>query len=88
MATRTRSITNQRDHGDTQVTKAHHLRDSNPPPGTTAKKLIPKCRERIIDKEKPNNLPSKYIGGVYMGSLEDAKDDTDKKLEEMLRRCE
>ena len=87
-ATRTRSITCQRNDGDTEVTKAHHLRDSNPPPGTTAKKLIPKCRERIIDKEKPNTLQSKYIGGVYMGSLEDAKDDTDKKLEEMLKRCE
>ena len=87
-ATRTRSITCQRNDGDTEVTKAHHLRDSNPPPGTTAKKLIPKCREKIIDKEKPNTLQSKYIGGVYMGSLEDAKDDTDKKLEEMLKRCE
>ena len=78
-------ISTQQNH---EFTMAHHNTAPNPSPSTTQEGLIPKRRERIIDKGEPKKLSIKFNGDVYMGRLENAKYDTDKKLEEMQRRCE
>ena len=87
-AIRTTPIASQQNHQYTEVTTAHHHRDSSLSSDRTLEEPIIRHREMIITKEEPEQPINNFIGGLYMSRLEDVKYHTDKKLEALLKRCE
>ena len=81
-------IASQQNHQDAEVTTTHHHRDLSPSSRKTHEELGRRRKETIFDKEEPQQPINNFIGGLYMSRLEDVKYHTDKKLEELLRRCD